>query len=107
MKAKVGDLVMVEWDDSMTVNGWVSTGKSHATYDDRSCRSVGWLLQHSKDSLTLYAHRNPSKGELSSTSDPTTIPAFAVRSLVKLPETRKSRPKAAPNKHRHKRGIKR
>jgi hypothetical protein len=69
MKAKVGDLVMVEWDDSMTLCGWVSAGKSHATPEYRSCRSVGWVLQHGKDSLTLYAHRNPSNGELRSDHD--------------------------------------
>ncbi len=86
MAALSFDLVMVEWLDSRRGEGWVRLNELDATAT--KCRSVGWVVAKSDDSLTLAGHlgEDPDQccGDL-------TIPQRAISSVrhLKVTKTRK------------------
>ena len=75
-------LVLVEWIDSNSANGWHQRDDMLATIQgDLTCRSVGWVLLDADDRLTLV----PNIAATGSVGDAMTIPKLAVVSITELP----------------------
>lgn len=56
--ALVGNLVFVEWLDSHYRPGWTT---DEPVSDPLVCKSVGWLIQQTKDALVLSANVTSEK----------------------------------------------
>jgi hypothetical protein len=79
-------LVLVEWVDSHSHSGWQSLAGG---LEDRVlvCRSVGWLLLDGQEAKVVAPHLNEQEpGIPPQGSGIMTIPASAVRRLVRLQE---------------------
>ena len=65
----------VEWLDSKGRGGWCSV--ESAPCDDLRCKSVGWLVEDTEDSVTIA----PSLASTGSVFAPITIPRCAITRL--------------------------
>lgn len=54
-KAKGHPIVLVEWTDSCSRDGWHDVEKSPSTYQTAKCRSVGWLLEKDENRVVLFS----------------------------------------------------
>lgn len=79
MGIEVGDLVLIEWQDSHYVPGWHT---NEPVKEPLLCRSVGWLMHDGEDAKTVASHltdeEDPQRlGEI-------TIPTRAVLRILLL-----------------------
>lgn len=56
--AKTEGAVAVEWIDSSTFQGWHSKGQS---FEAQPCSSVGFVVEDSKEWLTLAGSKTPNQ----------------------------------------------
>ena len=85
MSWPIGDrqMVLVEWIDSNTANGWHDVESMRATVtQDCLCKSVGWLFIEAPDRIVLV----PNQSQTGQVADATTIPRLAVVSVTPLVE---------------------
>ena len=79
--SKVGDIVRVDWIDSMATPGWGEFNKP-----DLKCVSAGILFEQDKDSLTIIQNRSAYQdGEYM------TIPRRAIKRVKTLERPRSKR----------------
>lgn len=49
-------LVLVEWDDSHEIYGWVKIKHLENSCEQLTCKSVGWLIKETKTHIMIAAH---------------------------------------------------
>lgn len=77
-KWPLGKLVEIEWIDSMTNGGWRSIESYKADPPLAICRTAGYLLERSKDHVTVMQNQSLRSGHV---SDSMSIPMVAVKSI--------------------------
>lgn len=75
--------VEVEWADACSTRGWFSFGAAQE-HEPEVCTSVGWLVQHTKATLTLAMSRS---GQL--VGDLLSIPSPQVQTVRRLSAPRR------------------
>ena len=85
--AKVGDAVLVEWEDSYGCSSsWEDLGENESREPEHMrCRSIGWLVRQSKRNVVIVPHlaENERMGIKQGCGD-MTIPAASILSLTRL-----------------------
>ena len=83
--------VEVEWVDSSSCSGGSTWKDTHVVKDDHNtaaltCRSIGYVLHKSKESITLVAHlaAGGKNGDVNQVSGDMTIPCCAIVEIRKL-----------------------
>lgn len=74
-KARLGDLVVVDWVDSCSNSGWRT--KDEAAFPVSECRTVGWLLKRTNEKICLHGEES----DLDAVGMRETIPAGCVRRI--------------------------
>lgn len=79
-----GDLVIIEWDDSVSAaSTWVSIEQCE-TWEVDLIRSVGWVLKSDETCLQLYAHDGTHGKGSNQISGDMLVPINAIRSVTVL-----------------------
>lgn len=84
---KLGNLVLIEWEDSCAVAGWREHAEI-ATFRDSICASVGWVVHINRRRVVVAPHIGCNNTvELEQTNGHMIIPRSAVRrvKVLKVP----------------------
>ena len=74
-------LVMIEWEDSHTRDGWSSNEPDGKPV---TCLSIGWLVKETKHATTLSANITSDPNFRMQRNGDITIPASAIRRVRKV-----------------------
>lgn len=87
-KSKGMPLVYIEWEDSHSMSGsvWKSLDGAKESGPCVMCRSAGWLVSDEKSHKTIAGSLSYGKHDrgVNQVSGDMTIPALAIRKLVRL-----------------------
>jgi hypothetical protein len=79
---KLGQLVMVEWLDATTQNGW---SPAEDRREPERCLTVGWLLRDDEIAISIAASLGfDDDGEINGVNAVTTIPHGMVHRIKKV-----------------------
>lgn len=83
MKAR-RQIVEIEWEDSASDHGWMSTEEATGGRGTVACRSVGYLVRSDKDVVTVVQNRQNSElhaGVVYRVGEAMSIPKSVIRRI--------------------------